>query len=144
LHVDARALGWAHGHADEWIKEGKEKGTLSGIAYNKPPYSERYPELVKILDDNPKAPVGNVIARNICVGGRWDDVEDKARPLLKFEDNLVGTDPLFVDAKNVNFQLREDSPAWKLGFKRIPFEKIGLYKDDRRASWPVKHQVRAP
>lgn len=144
LHVDARALGWAHGHADEWIKEGKEKGTLSGIAYNKPPYSERYPELVKILDDNPKAPVGNVIARNICVGGRWDDVEDKARPLLKFEDNLVGTDPLFVDAKNVNFQLREDSPAWKLGFKRIPIEKIGLYKDDRRASWPVKHQVRAP
>jgi hypothetical protein len=142
LHVDARALGWAHYHADEWIKEGKEKGTISGIAYNKPPYSERYPELVKILDGDPRAPEGNVIARNICVGGRWDDIEGKARPLLKFEDNLVGADPLFVDAKNLNFQLREESPAWKLGFQRIPVEKIGLHEDDRRASWPVSHQVR--
>jgi hypothetical protein len=142
LHVDARALGWAHYHADEWIKEGKEKGTISGIAYNKPPYSERYPELVKILDGDPRAPEGNVIARNICVGGRWDRVEGKARPLLELKDNLVGEDPLFLDAKNLNFQLREDSPAWKLGFQRIPIEKIGLYKDDRRASWPASHQVR--
>jgi hypothetical protein len=142
LHVDARALGWAHYHADEWIKEAGEKGTISGIAYNKPPYSERYPELVRILDEDPKAPGGNVIARNICWGGKWDDVEGKARPLLKFEDNLLDKDPLFVDAKAMNFQLREDSPAWKLGFKRIPVEKIGLYKDDQRASWPVAHQVR--
>ncbi|HNT87605.1 MAG TPA: right-handed parallel beta-helix repeat-containing protein, partial [Candidatus Hydrogenedentes bacterium] len=34
LHVDARALGWAHYHADEWIVDGRENGTLSGIAYN--------------------------------------------------------------------------------------------------------------
>lgn len=137
LHIDARALGWAHYHADEWIVEGNEKGTLSGIAYNKPPYSERYPKLVGILDDEPKAPKGNVIARNICVGGRWDDIEDVARPYLKFEDNLVGEDPLFVDAANQDFRLKEDSPAFKLGFEPIPMEKIGPYEDPLRASWPI-------
>lgn len=137
LHIDARALGWAHGHADEWIAEGNEKGTLSGIAYNKPPYSERYPQLVGILGDEPKSPKGNVIARNICVGGRWDDIEDKARPYLKFEDNLIGEDPLFVDAANQYFRLKEDSPALKLGFQPIPIDKIGPYEDPLRASWPI-------
>ena len=51
LHVDARALGWAQYHADEWIEEGNAKGTLSGIRYKEPPYSERYPKLVGILED---------------------------------------------------------------------------------------------
>ena len=138
LHVDARALGWAHGHADEWIAEGREKGTISGIAYDKPPYSVRYPALVNILDDDPKAPKGNLIARNICSGGTWDEVEDKARPYLAFEDNLVDEDPHFVDRANLDFRLKEDSPAFALGFKAIPIEKIGLYADDNRASWPVE------
>src|SRR5690606_4598393 len=65
LHIDARAMGWAHGHSDEWIAEAKEKGTIKGIAYNKPPYSERYPELVNIIENEPTAPVGNLVARNI-------------------------------------------------------------------------------
>jgi len=142
VHVDARALGWARYHADEWVKEAKEKGTISGIAYDKPPYSERYPQLARILEGNPNAPEGNVIARNICWGGKWDEIEGRARPLVKFEDNLIDEDPHFVDAAKLNFQLKDDSPAYKLGFKRIPIEKIGLYRDDRRASWPVRHQVR--
>jgi len=142
VHVDARALGWAHGHADMWVKEGREKGTLSGILYDEPPYSERYPKLVGILGDDPAAPKGNVIAQNVCSGGKWDRIEGKARPLIAFENNLLKEDPRFVDAKRLDFQLREDSPAYKLGFKRIPIEKIGLVKDDRRASWPVTHEVR--
>ncbi|MDY0165491.1 MAG: hypothetical protein RBS80_03050 [Thermoguttaceae bacterium] len=39
-------------------------------------------------------------------------------------------------------RLRDDSPAWALGFKPIPVEKIGLYEDAYRASWPVEHSVR--
>ena len=35
-----------------------------------------------------------------------------------------------------------ESPVYKLGFKRIPLEKIGLYESPQRASWPVHHTVR--
>lgn len=137
LHIDARALGWAGYHADGWIKDYQEKGTVCGIAFNKPPYSERYPQLVNMMEDEPKAPKGNVIARNICVGGKWDDVEEKARGYLTFQDNMTEGDPLFVDAANNDFRLKEDSPAFKSGFKPIPAEQIGPYKDDNRASWPI-------
>jgi hypothetical protein len=47
-----------------------------------------------------------------------------------------------VDAEHGNFQLKDDSPALKLGFQRIPLEKIGLYESPDRASWPVSHTVR--
>ncbi len=142
LHVDARAMGWAHGHADQWIKEATEKGTLSGIAYNKPPYSTRYPQLVNILDDGPKAPKGNTIARNIFWGGEWDGVRKEARKYLKFKKNFINKDPHFVDEAHQDFRLKDDSPVYKKGFQPIPIEKIGLYNSPQRASWPVQHTVR--
>lgn len=127
LHIDARALNWAGDMADEWIVEAKEKGTLLGIAYNKPPYSERYPQLINILNDDPKSPKGNLVARNVCWGGKWDtDIAREAKPLLEMKDNLAQEDPHFVDLEKRNFRLKPDSPAFKLGFKEIPFDKIGL------------------
>ncbi|HXP63763.1 MAG TPA: hypothetical protein VN829_24870, partial [Dongiaceae bacterium] len=144
VHIDARALGWASSGSDGWVKEGKEKGTLSGIKYNQPPYSQRYPRLVNILEEDPAAPRGNVVARNICVGGKWDDIERKARPLVTFQDNLLEQDPHFLNAAELNFQLAQNSPAFDLGFKRIPIEKMGPYEDADRAAWPVRHTVRPP
>jgi hypothetical protein len=135
-HVDARGLGWVAG-GDAGLRD-----SLRSMPYTETPWSTRYPKLVNILDDDPMAPKGNVIARNICVGGRWGDFEDKAKPLVKFQDNLLDQNPLFMDAAHHNFQLQYGSPAYKLGFKRIPIEKIGLYQDDLRASWPVTHSVR--
>jgi hypothetical protein len=142
VHIDARSLGWAKYHGDGWIEEGRTKGTLSGIRYNQPPYSERYPELVNILNEDPNAPRGNVVARNICVGGRWDDIEAIARPMVKQEANLLDQDPLFVDAAKLDFRLRPDSPAFALGFQRIPISSMGLQANGRRASWPVVNEVR--
>jgi hypothetical protein len=40
--------------------------------------------------------------------------------------------------KQGKYQLSANSPALKLGFKQIPFDKIGLYQSDDRVSWPVK------
>jgi Right handed beta helix region len=143
VHVDARALGWAKYHADDWVKEGHEKGTLSGIQYQKPPYSVRYPGLMDILSEEPEAPKGNVITRNICVGGRWEEIESNARPFISIHDNLLNEDPHFVNAPNQDFRIKDDSPAYQFGFKQLPIERIGLYQDESRASWPVKSEVRS-
>jgi hypothetical protein len=142
VHVDARALGWAKYHADDWVKEGREKGTLSGIPFAKPPYSLRYPSLVTILLEEPEAPKGNVIARNVCAGGRWDDIESKARPFLTIRDNLLQDDPHFVNARDQDFRLQDDSPAFQLGFQPLPRDQMGLYQNESRASWPVKTEIR--
>jgi Right handed beta helix region len=143
VHVDARALGWAKYHADDWVKEGHEKGTLSGIHYQKPPYSVRYPSLMDILSEEPEAPKGNVITCNICVGGRWEEIESNARPFISIHDNLLTEDPHFVNAPNQDFRIKGDSPAYQFGFKQLPIGRIGLYQDNSRASWPVKSDVRS-
>jgi hypothetical protein len=110
------------------------KVRLRAMPYQHPPWSQRYPKLVPILDEDPAAPRGNIIARNIGWGGQWEEIEAKARPGLTLADNLLDQDPRFVDAAKLNFQLRGDSPAYKLGFQRIPFAKIGLVRGERRAS----------
>jgi hypothetical protein len=38
-------------------------------------------------------------------------------------------DPLFVNIEKHDYELKSDSPAWKIGFKSIPADKIGLYDD---------------
>ncbi len=62
--------------------------------------------------------------------------------MVAFQDNLLDQDPKFVDREHGNFQLKDDSPALKAGFQKIPLEKIGLYQSADRASWPVQHSVR--
>ena len=141
IHIDARALGWCRDHADGWIAEAKEKGTISGIKYDQPPYSTRYPELASIFDEGktPKAPEGNEVTGNICVGGTWDvnkqgqwqgdSVEPAARPYIKFEKNVVVEsvdEPGFVDPENGDFRLKEDSALAKEGYKSLTSEKMGL------------------
>lgn len=159
FHLDARALGWAAYAVEPRLKTARETGELCGVRFKEPPFSTRYPKLAVMLEDEPAKPKGNIVRRNIFWQGQgeylrrlaqgkpieatwWQHIEAKVLDLVKLEDNLINEDPKFVDEKAGNFQLREDSPAWKLGFQRIPVEKIGLYRDDRRASWPVKHPVR--
>jgi hypothetical protein len=52
--------------------------------------------------------------------------------------NSMVADPIFSNVTGGDFTLSQSSPALKIGFKPIPFEKIGLYKDPLRASWPIK------
>jgi parallel beta-helix repeat protein len=47
----------------------------------------------------------------------------------RFDQNSVIADPMFVDSKNGDFNVREDSPALKLGFKNIDQRSIGLKED---------------
>ncbi len=131
VHVDARAMGWASYHVDTTMKE-----RLMAVPYKQPPWSERYPQLVNILEDEPAAPKGNIIRRNICVGGRWMDIEEKAKPYVLIEGNLIDVVPqvLFMNAEKGDYRLKPNSPAVKIGFKPVPLERIGLYRDEWRAN----------
>jgi hypothetical protein len=75
--------------------------------------------------------------RNISVGGTWLNLEKAAEPGVVFEANLIDKDPRFADADSRNFQLRPDSPAWELGFQKIPVEQIGLRQDEWRDARPA-------
>jgi hypothetical protein len=126
VHVDARGLGWAKEHiapGGAWHM----RENLKQVPYDRPPYSDRYPHLAGILDDDPHAPKYNLVTRNVCVGGKWLDVEAAAEPGTTIRDNFTEGDPGFVDAAKMNFQLEDDSPVYRQlsGFRRIPFKEIG-------------------
>ena len=113
-------------------------------AIPQPLYRARYPA-IKTLDKYYGPPEGppingasftgvppenNVVARNICVG-KWLNVYWNASPqMLRLENNLTNADPRFVESPSdkssaKTFALRPDSPAWSLGFEKIPVEQIG-------------------
>ena len=140
IHIDNRGVGWA----SQYIVEGggwHMYQKLAQVDYARPPYSERYPALTRILDEHPHEPYGNEVVRNIIVGGKAWSVSCN-REYNRIEDNLVDEAPGFADREGLDFRLREDSPAWEMGFEPIPVDQIGLYEDDLRASWPVHHAVR--
>ena len=56
---------------------------------------------------------------------------------LGLDQHSVLADPLFVAAAQDDYRLQPGSPALKLGFQPIPVEKIGPYRDELRARWPV-------
>ncbi len=141
VHIDNRGLNWAKGYIAEgggWHMYKK----LAAVNYDKPPYSERYPELARVLDEGPAEPRGNVVTRNIIIGGEPFSVRCD-RTTNTIEDNLIDEDPHFVDPEHLDFRLREDSPAYDLGFQPLPLDEVGLYESPLRASWPVVHKVRS-
>lgn len=141
VHVDARAMGWAK-HA----VAGVMKQLLDAMPYQSPLWKARYPKLPSVWEDEPAAPKGNLIVRNVSLGGRWDHIEKKAQPYLTMQDNLVTEEIHYVDTNRLNFQLPDDSPIYRQlpGFKRIPFAQIGLKRDQYRDRLPQPNRRPQP
>jgi hypothetical protein len=86
---------------------------------------------------------------NISAGGRWEDVTKSIRHLQTVTNNLAFDGDkdwvsLTKDAagRPTRLQFKDPAAVQAIGFAPLPIEKMGLYADDRRASWPVKHEVR--
>ena len=137
MHVDARAMGWAKASVP-----GNLKTRLEAMPYKSPLWVKRYPKLPGTWEDEPAAPKGNVIAGNVFFRCKpWDDVTREARPYVDVSDNwATDEDPGLVDAANMDFRLKDDSPVTKRlpGFRKIPFRRIGLVIDEDRKSVPAR------
>ena len=120
VHLDARAMNWASYHVGTTMKD-----RLDEMPVHDPVWAQRYPELLTIWTDEPAAPKGNIIRRNVCQGGDFDGVRDDARAYVDLTDNLVADDVGLAGTPPHSFTLRADSAAWALGFVAIPEEQIG-------------------
>jgi len=138
IHVDARGIGWARRHIDIQTGDWQMMKKLQAVNWREPPYSTRYPELARILDDEPYFPKGTVIARNVAWRcGKWLLLLDGlTEEKLSVRDNLAGVDPGFADPSRMDFRPRPGSAALKIGFEPIPMDKIGLRRDEHRRVLP--------
>jgi len=92
------------------------------------------------------AVIGNVIsAENLArwqfeIGGETKTIpfgEKKLTEQLEsFGNILLNGNPGLIDPESGNFRLASGSPASGLGFKPIPYEKMGLFVDEWRTSLP--------
>lgn len=128
IHIDARGLTWAKSYFDGTRTILLDK--LNAVNFKKPPYSVRYPELAMLYDNNPAVPKGNAIINNISYGGRWLDIRNGAdEKMVTIKNNYVSDNSSLLEYRSGKVELKSDSPAFKMGFQRIPVEKIGLLKN---------------
>lgn len=120
VHLDARAMNWASYHVGTTMKD-----RLDEMPIQDPKWVQRYPQLADIWQDEPAAPKGNIVRRNLSQGGQFDGVLDDARQFIDLSDNLVADDIGLAGVPPHSFQLRTDSPAWAMGFEAIPEARIG-------------------
>jgi len=117
---------------------------LRDVRHDQPPWSVRHPQVATLLENKDRAlPEDNVVARNISVEVQlWLCTAPTARARSTIEHNWDGSDPGFVDPDKGDFAIRPDSTVFgAIGFDPIPVERIGLYNDELRATWPVHHEV---
>ena len=92
VHVDARGTSWAF----KYFKRDDPHfypvlfDSMEAVHFDKPPYSEKYPELLNYYNDDPAVPKNNVIERNISYGGRFIDLWDGLDfDIVKVKNNFV-------------------------------------------------------
>jgi hypothetical protein len=135
-----RAIGhvpWNDGLWTQWVKDSLwQERLLKEVDITRPPYIDRYPEL-KEFTTNPTGRTRlNHASRNVAfrcndfIKGNWEQ-----------KDNLItDADPGFINAGVMDFRLRDDSVVLQKvpGFEKIPFDRIGLYRDEFRPELPPR------
>jgi hypothetical protein len=101
------------------------KDRLLAVPYNEPPYSEKYPGLASILEDEPTIAKHNVIARNACVSRQWLNAWKVPLSKNTVTNNLVlsANDVSWVGLSIEEFGVRAGECV--AGFDPIPFKEIG-------------------
>ena len=126
---------------------------LIAMNYQQDPWASAYPKLAAIPSDWPdgshwRYPAGTIVKNNIGFGNTRFLAEgnyDGTGVFNKYEEmsnNIKSTTPLYVNEAAGNFNLRKNSPAFKIpGFVDIPFDRIGIEPDH---ATPSKFSTRPP
>jgi len=120
LHIDARAMNWASGSVATTMTD-----RLKAMPYASDLWRRRYPQLEGILNDEPAAPKGNLVARNLFVAGRWDDVYKEARPYVTFTDNHVTQAGVHLENPPDFTSLQTEAANHIPNFHPLPLTQIG-------------------
>lgn len=146
VHIDNRGMGWQKAATDD--PQGTLRTRFAAMPVGSELWKQRYPTLAGTLEDEPNIPKRNALLRNISVGGRWDDLHKGTRSYQTVEDNLVfDDDPNWArlqtdgEGRPTGVVFKDPSAASQIGFEPLAFDRMGLYDDPRRASWPVARQV---
>ncbi|HZK81460.1 MAG TPA: right-handed parallel beta-helix repeat-containing protein, partial [Humisphaera sp.] len=128
IFIDARGLSWMKTFFD-----GTEPilfDRLKQLHSSEPPYARRYPELARILVEQPAIPKGNKIQHNVCQGGQWIHMPDNCDArIFEIKDNFTDGDAQLTAPDKLDFRPATASPVWAVGFHPIPMNKIGLQLD---------------
>ncbi|HQK94500.1 MAG TPA: NPCBM/NEW2 domain-containing protein [Armatimonadota bacterium] len=125
IHVDNRGM------SGEWL-EGQEvytklRNDLKQVPYQSEIWAARFPELARILDDDPGLPKGNVIRHNVSIACGAPNIAEEARQHGTITDNWeLQHDPGLLDASEP--AARADLP----GFEPPPLGSMGLVPDEYR------------
>jgi hypothetical protein len=84
---------------------------------------------------------GNVVARNIAIAcGNFLSANATTARYARIERNWEKGDPGLRNPDTGDFGLKPGAPAvMDCFFEPLPLQKMGLYNDPLRASWPVAH-----
>lgn len=93
VHFDDRGL--VRARPGEGTKDGWDLlAKLEAVDFKRPPWSERFPRLPGIMNDDPKLPLHNVVRNNIAINCReWVHISNSAVKTslarIAFSDNVV-------------------------------------------------------
>jgi len=134
---------WPYQRYMDFLKEYRAK-LVEEVDITGEVYTKRYPELVGFLQMPPERPrvskaIGNLMV--MCAGvssGNWQVPED--------QNWSTDQDPGFVDMAKGNFRLKPGSPVFRRlpGFQPVPFEQMGLVKNELRPTLPVEKWTYPP
>lgn len=68
---------WASQYGDPRLDDARKTVALNGVRSMEPPYSERFPKLARMLEQDPSFRKGNILRRNVF----WRDNAGNLRRL---------------------------------------------------------------
>ncbi len=119
--LDARGLSWASNYFDGQYTVLTD--SLQAMNYTQPPFSEKYPELLTLYDDQPAVPKGNKILRNISYGGRWIELYDYFLydfSVIQMQNNLIAD-------SIVCKRIKKDPGKWEPYYLNLDSEDDYIY-----------------